>query len=350
MRKLLRHKKRLGFGKSYDVRKLIKLPTNEHTKGSIGIDSGKLIITLPAKLNFEENYEETTSHLQLLRNAVRNFRPVRLLDFDYIEEISPSAALVLASEVDRWNQKVGGRLKARVEGWNEDIKRLLCQMGYFELLRIPKPDEPWPNGNMTFLEFKRGKVSNLESAVLAKLLRQEIEELVNQKIKKHFLFEGLSEAITNVGQHAYQNANFLTVQQWWVSASFDSKTKTLCVTFYDQGDGIPATIPKSTWFQNVKDVVASWKDFSSWTDSRKIMGAMEIGRTSTGRSERGKGLQNLVEFARAHQGGRLSIYSLCGMYRQTFRLEETTVQVTSDLRDNKNSIGGTLIEWSVKLQ
>ena len=45
---------------------------------------------------------------------------------------------------------------------------------------------------------------------------------------------------------------------------------------------------------------------------------MEVGRTSTRLQERGKGLQNLVEFAKIYSEGRLSIYSIRGMYVCTF--------------------------------
>jgi len=78
----------------------------------------------------------------------------------------------------------------------------------------------------------------------------------------------------------------------------------------------------------------------------KIAGAMEVGRTSSRLAERGKGLQNLIEFAKAHSFGSLSIYSLRGMYRQVF----TNGSEPDDIkRDFQNSIGGTLVEWSVNL-
>lgn len=342
-KKILRHKHRAGRQQPFDSDRWLGLPLNEHTKDSVSIEDGKLVIHLPNRLDFEDNYEQTASHLQLLRKAVRDARPVRRLEFDDLEFISPSAALVLASEVDRWNQKVRGRLKANVDTWKTDIKRLLRQMGYFDLLNIEEPDEPLPSGKMTFLRFIKGEVTDLESAQLAKKLRVEIENVFGLEIQKQFLFEGLSEAITNVGQHAYQQTNFFTVQQWWVSASFDSENRILCVTFYDQGVGIPITLPKSKFFEHVRDV------FSGWTDSRKIKAAMEIGRTSTGRTERGKGLQNFIEFAKSHREGQLSIYSLRGRYRENFYLDSSADRVPSELRDYQNSIGGTLIEWSVKL-
>jgi hypothetical protein len=200
-----------------------------------------------------------------------------------------------------------------------------------------------PAKKTTFLPFKRGQANAENSGQLAKQLRVEIETLVEQRIKKHFLFEGLSEAITNVGQHAYRDEVDYRRKQWWLSASYDEDERKLCVTFYDQGDGIPETLPRYRFFEAIKDV------FNSWTDSQKIEAATQIGRSASGLQERGKGLQNLVEFAKVHSVGKLSIYSLQGLYVQSYSNDGTNATQTSARKDFDISIGGTLIEWSVTL-
>jgi hypothetical protein len=325
-------------------RPLAGIHLNARTKRSVNVDKEKMItIALPEHLDFEDNYENTVSHFSVLREAVQNRKRIRSLDFSSIKFISPSAALVLASEVDQWNQRIRGRLKASLPSWDEDLKRLLCQMGYFELLQIEKPATDWPTGKTTFLKFKRGQANEPNGGQLARQLRMEIEQIVGQKIKKHFLFEGLSEAITNVGQHAYRGIGDHKRRQWWLSASFNSEDKTLCITFYDQGEGIPQTIPTSGIAEFIKD----YSGF--WSDSQKIKAATEVGRTASGQAERGKGLQDLIVFAKAHSFGKLSIYSLRGLYMQMFSQNGIPAEQNSLRRDFENSIGGTLIEWSVKL-
>lgn len=341
--KQLRRKRRKNGGSSGSPR-LAGLHLNAHTKANVSADKERsLTICLPERMDFQDNYEQTASHFAVLREAIYSKKRIKTLDFSRIEHISTSAALVLASEVDQWNQQTKSRLKANLPSWKEDIKRLLCQMGYFELLHLEKPSTEWPQKKTTFIPFKRGQAKAENSGQLAKRLRVEIEALVGHRIKRHFLFEGLSEAITNVGQHAYRDVGDCRRKQWWLSASYNAETRLLCVTFYDQGDGIPRTLPRSRWFEVAKDV------FNSWTDSQKIQAATDIGRSSSGMEERGKGLQNLVEFAKAHSSGRLSIYSLCGMYLQSFSNDGSVCKQTSARRDFENSIGGTLIEWSVNL-
>lgn len=342
--KNLRRRNRFKRRNSSGTRPLSGIHLNDHTKSSVSVDiEQKLTIKLPEQLNFETNFEETISHFGLLREAIYSRKRIKSLDFSKIRHISPSAALVLASEVDQWNQRVGGRLRANLPTWNEDIKRLLCQMGYFELLNLEKPETAWPQKSMTFLPFKRGEVVKQNGGQLAKQLRIEIESLVAQRIKKHFLFEGLSEAITNVGQHAYREVADYRRKQWWLSASFDCDSRVLRVIFYDQGDGIPKTLPRAHFFEVMKSL------FNTWSDSQKIQAAMDVGRTSSGKVERGKGLQNFVEFAKAHSQGTLAIYSLNGCLRQKYSNDGVTQSLESERYDFENSIGGTLIEWSVIL-
>jgi len=319
---------------------------NKHTVTSVRCDdSRRITINLPERLNFLEDYEDTCSHFAILRNAVEKGWRIKRLDFSKISSISTSAALVLASTVDQWKERVRGRLKADLPSWQADITRLLCQMGYFELLGLRKPAHEWPRGDTTFLPFMRGKVGGEDSGAMAKQLRVNIENMVGGSIRKHFLFEGLSEAITNVSQHAYTDVVDDKRKYWWLSASFNSVTRELCVTFYDKGVGIPKTLPAHKLFEKIKLV------FDAWSDSKKIEAAMEIGRTSSGMEERGKGLQNLIEFAKAHEIGKVRVSSLRGCFEEAYETGQSGEQEMGRSRtDFRHSVGGTLIEWSVILK
>lgn len=340
-RKNVRRRKRISRRRVDYGRQLTKVLINEHTKESTSTDGRTIVIKLPERLDFEQHYSATVSHFFNVRLAARGKIRLKSLDFSNLRYISSSAALVLASEVDRWNQHVKRKLRAKVETWHEDIRRLLCQMGYFELLGLPNPNYPALKPTI-FLPFVRGIITpDSDPGKLAKALRQKIEQTIGAKVKKMPLFDGLSEAITNVSHHAYTDeASF---RQWWLSGSFDQSDQRLCVTFYDQGLGIPATLP----YSKIITLIANFLNLR--LDSEKIEAAMEVGRTATGMPNRGKGLQNLLEFAKAYDWGNLTIYSLHGMYRvNTRKVGNRTIQ-TVDRVDHEHSIGGTLIEWSVQL-
>jgi hypothetical protein len=301
-------------------------------------------IRLPERLDFESCYEVTAAHFSLIGQCLKKGFRIRSLDFSSLKQISPSAALVLVSLVDIWNVKVGGRLRAAHRTWHPEVKALLCQMGYFELLGLPRPLEV-PKGLTTnFLEFVRAQVGSSQSGALAKKLRIDLERIIGQRLKRQFLFEGLSEAITNVGQHAYKTSKAGHRPYWWMSGSYDRAKRKLTVMFYDRGEGIPNTLPNSAFFELIRAY------FYSWKDSEKIRAAMEIGKTSTGKQERGKGLQNFVEFARAHRTGKLSIYSLRGLHKMTWNNEDKSDDPSdTETIDYKHSICGTLIEWTVTI-
>lgn len=306
-------------------------------------------INLPKHLDFWENYKMTVELFHRVRKAVLDKKKLKRLDFSKIRDISPSAALALASEVDCWNQAVGGRLRADTESWHPDIQRLLAQMGYFELLDLPQPSERPKEGNTIFTQFYRGGSKTANKGEVAKTLRENIEEIVGRKMQNHtLLFTGLTEAIANVGQHAYDSKEKpYGDKPWWLSASWNKKTRRLCVTFYDHGVGIPETLPKSSLFKKIID----WNIENN--DSRKIAAAMRVKRTRTMRPERGKGLQDLVHFAKAFADGQLRIYSKRGKFQMAWKdgnlNGESSNNLTESKEEFKNSIGGTLIEWSVVL-
>jgi len=306
-----------------------------HKNKSISID-------LPRRLDFEDNYEITADRLGSIRKAVDRNLKIKTIDFSELREISTSAALVLASTVDQWREKVNGKIKANLPSWNESIITQLHEMGYFTLLNIPEPPGNLPESDICFLRFKREIAASATAGDTAIELREGIEKMVGESIQRQFLFEGISEAITNVSQHAYPDSMDEQQKYWWVSASFNRKTRKLEVTFYDRGAGIPITLPSHKLFGLIR------YKFDNWKDSGKIRAAMKLGRTSSGLKERGKGLQNLLEFAKAHSAGKLSIKSLKGIYQEVFYIDEQGKQtVTKNKIDHEYSIGGTLIEWSV---
>ncbi len=343
---LLRRARKLLLRRQNIRRRIPKLlDTGPLTRGSvITSHDRRIIIRLPERLDFESCYEITAAHFSLIGQCLKKGFRIKSLDFSGLTEISPSAALVLVSLVDIWNVKVGGRLRAAHKTWHPEVRALLCQMGYFELLGLERPQEVPPGLTTTFLEFVRGRVGGGDSGSLAKQLRINLEGIVGRRIKRQFLFEGLSEAITNVGQHAYKTSKSGHHHFWWMSGSYDAANQRLTVMFYDRGEGIPKTLPNSDFFELIQEF------FHTWKDSEKIKAAMEIGRTSTGKQERGKGLQNFVEFAKSHRTGKLAIYSLHGLHKMTWERNESQ-DSPSHIHNNdfKHSICGTLIEWTVTI-
>jgi hypothetical protein len=306
--------------------------------------ANRITLVLPAQLDFDSNYENTCRHFHILRRAIEWGIRIKKLDFGELEQISTSAALVLVSTVDQWRRRVRRPLTADFQSWNPEVVKLLCEMGYCEALRIRRPDRIDSGGAISFVPFKSGRISNLQKGKIAKELRIEIEAIIGEEIDRGSLYEGLSEAITNVSHHAYKTIFDVARQFWWVSGSYNARTRELSVSFYDRGSGIPKRIVKNKRLEHM------WDAMGQWTDSKKIEAAMQLGRTSTDLDERGKGLQNFVSFAIAHKYGKIKVRSLRGLYEEEhIGREFSGHQRFVRMVDYKESIGGTLIEWLVKI-
>lgn len=300
-------------------------------------------LSLPEKLDLEDNSEVTLKCLGMIRRASRRQVAITELNMDCIQSISPSAALALASEIDRWNQSIQRRLVAKSDNWNPDVRKLLCNMGLFELLGLGRPVGLALSYQNTFLPFKRGEVSDRKhGGSIAQSLRKDIEATAGTAIKRHLLFDGLSEAITNVSQHAYKNLKKQRFRQWWMSAAIDHAKNKITVSFFDHGKSIPVTLPAAKFFERIKE------HFTSWTDSEKIEAALEQGRSSTLLAQRGKGIQNFLEIVRAYPGSWVTIYSRRGRLRVTNDI--VTGKLVYTKQERKNLLGGTLIEWSFSPQ
>jgi hypothetical protein len=347
-RKIERHKKRRKFSHLKSIVKTIeKMGINKKNAKNVAYEHATRrikTIVLPESLNFNVNYEETVNHLGVIRKAIENNVKISRIDFSKIKEISTAAALVLASLVDQWRERVRGKIKADLPTWDASLIKLLKQMGFFDLLSLPKPIADDHSSSITYVPFQKGRVGEKDAGKRAKYLREQIEEITKKRINRHYLFEGLSEAITNTCHHAYPGVTDEQRKYWWLTGSFDEVENLLQITFYDRGVGIPKTLPAHSSFEKIKDA------FGQWSDSKKIKAAMEIGRTSSGLPERGKGLQNLIEFAKSYPKGCLRITSMRGTYSENYiMVDGEESKCYPNRTDHLSSIGGTLIQWSVNI-
>ena len=176
----------------------------------------------------------------------------------------------------------------------------------------------------------------------------QLHKIVGAEIKKWaFLHGGLDEAITNVGHHAYpQNCSIRQVHRnWYLTGSFNAASKELKVVFYDQGIGIPRSLPSSKLWERILSRLSSLPAVEARKHATLIRAAMNVNRTRTSQSDRGKGLPDMKEFIIHRGGGYLTIMSGFGLYK--FSIVSGKQQERSDRLDVP--IEGTLIIWKVEL-
>lgn len=305
-------------------------------------------LVAPAEMNLDK--PETLSFLNQVRLAANNKKKYFGIDFTKIRSITPSCALVFTSEIHRSSLVRGSKNRLRVidfNKWDSDIKYLLRDMGMFDLLRIsnlPKNFMKEPKAsNKRFFKFVSDKTINGEKSVV---FRDAVAEAISDIPNKKRLQKAISEAMDNALFHGYPdgfvNNSPFKQKRWWLSASFDYSDNTLTLMFFDQGIGIPKSLPQvhPGLFGRIINMFDD--------DDKKIEAATKAGRSSTNKDHRGKGLPQIIDYVKKYdKSGLIKITSGKGIYSLVKRPDTRKPDIKLSI--NEFDINGTLIEWQIKL-
>lgn len=321
--------------------------------------ANRLTIYLPKEMNFSDKYDSTILVIQAIRRLTsitstkRNAYKLGSVNFDDLKTISTSAALVLTAEISKWDDSVRKVLKPKTDLWDKTVLEQFIELGFFDL--FPGRATPTLEGNhnqsaKNLVKYIKGKCTDNDKTVF---LKQEIRKIVGDKVGKWpFLYTGLSEAITNVSQHAYPNNDSVNDidKNWYLTGSFDQSTRELKIVFYDQGVGIPTTLPASKLKESIIEFLSKllsdrFTSLDKIKHSTMLEAAVQAERTCTSEEDRGKGLQDLLQFIDQRKEGYLSILSLKGLYK--YNIDSNGCNTKTDSFDVP--MPGTLIIWSVAL-
>lgn len=352
-----RGKKRINRHKNgYTNNDVNKWIDTQIENGLNAVIKGNLVkIILPENLNFFHDYENTALHFNAIRKLTKKNQSSRKtyklgsVDFDYLKSSSTSAALVLTAELSKWDDLIRNRLKPKIENWNSDILVNFNELGFFDLFNNkPKNLDCFEKNarcDRKIVKYIKGHCGD-DKDKQTRLLKDSISTIIGSKINKWtFLHSGLSEAIVNVSHHAYpvENGYSEIDKKWYLTASYNTKKKELKVVFYDQGIGIPKSLPASELWEKALDFLSIFPMADRKKDEVILKAAVELDRTRTDESDRGKGLQDLLEFIRQRRDGYLSIISLRGLFK--LEIKDGIETVRSEHFDSP--VDGTLIIWSV---
>lgn len=305
-------------------------------------------IILPKRFDLLNNYDKTAQCFELIRNASLNQkRDVRLV-LKNLEFIQPAAMLVLGAEIYRCSKIHAGKLGIGGDYPDDQNVEIILQIfGFFDLIKvqnrleISEPSDPikvikfltdnWVNGRL---------VKNLEENLFGG--KEKTDKGASGK-----LFSGITEAMANVSNHAYVDSIKSKIpglrNQWWMTGAIDKKNQLFNAIFFDQGVGIPATVPNNYPSDQLKEISRRYRTKNA--DGDLIHAAMALGRTRTGEKHRGKGLTDIRELIDSvGQESVLKIISGKGQY-----IYDSKGIEHAEFKTNKTSLGGTMIEWQIPL-
>lgn len=306
-------------------------------------------VTLPAPEILDVSKNETLYFLNELRKYADDRLCALYVDFKPIKYITPSCALVLASEFDRMSRIRGKRNRIQVvdfDKWDTNIKVLLRDMGMFDLLNIRNIPKDFSSetcdNKIRFFKFIVGNSIDGSSAIKFKdTINSVIAGVPNEKK----LQIAITEAMDNVFNHGYPDdfiqKSKLKYRLWWLSASIDTQKNILHLMFFDQGIGIPQSLPRihPGLFGKIVELFD--------TDDKIIKAATQAGRSATGKKYRGKGLPQIIGYVCSYdKPGYIRIQSGKGIYEKIKNNDKKTVD---KLYTVQYDIHGTLLEWQLEL-
>lgn len=266
------------------------------------------------------------------------------LDFSITKKIHPGGMLVLMSNIEIINSRCVGGVNIRCAP--ESIPaQLFDHFNYTAGLGLPKKRRKIENKMVTKWNYLSGRDS--DGSKISGLLANYRSTCTSETPEG--LYESLTEAITNVKHHAYLDKNS-EESKWWIFSSHDDQGEDqdhsiLYIAVYDRGIGIQKAMRRNPqWEETVTKFLLSETFRESWLEKKLLQEAVEMERSSTGMSHRGKGLPDMKEFVAFTRTG--SMYIMSGRAQYTY----TASTQTSDCTLCDDELPGTLILWSIPLQ
>ena len=291
----------------------------------------------------KSDVDEYFSFLSKLR-AVRSCK--QTINMKDVHRMSVDATLLFKAELSRLIELHSIRFTA-IAPTSSRAQQVLKQTGIDQLLNLKIDIEPSREDviHWRIAEGPRDEVdtSNLE------IITEDIEEVTG--MKTHPVYQGIIESIGNCVEHAYKDHPDVTWKMperpgWWIFQQV--KEGRLMVVVCDLGIGVNRALPLTLANEEgaLKKLIHLFRR-TKGEDARALLAAMEYGRSSTKRQERGKGMQNAHAVIDDHGEGDFYAISNRGCYTYNRRPQSTKGQ--SNAVRLRHSIHGTILGWSLPL-
>lgn len=333
-----------------------ELVRSSHT--ALGAPQKCLRLPAPSNFRLAENPDQVLSFIYELRRQIfinnrfrsrgSKRRPSIYLDLDPISQIDLEGALLLAAEIDRVRLVIGFRPTMDDANWHPGVRALLYEFGFYDVVEadrvrgaepIPDISQILKDSGIAVVRFK----SDVEAdGQKAKELRDDVYAMCEPPgDAKRPVYDVLFEAVLNAVQHAYPadipGDGVPSVKRWWAGALVDQASGYLNLVVYDQGVGIPATLPRRSWWSLLSGKLPELND------AAVIAGGLEFGRSgATDDQGRGNGLHRICGLTDAFDAAEVLFTSLNGQvkYAKGGGVERETLNTR---------FCGTMIRWRAKV-
>lgn len=302
----------------------------KRTEARIRIPTTARRIALPSELLFNgdddsrKKFDKFVSDVEVTLITGRGV----LVDLEGVKTLFPCGLLLLMGHVNSWIARFPSRLTANYPT-DDAVEQMLQQVGVLKSFGL-RARTSISHATVTQWQYFTGTQVDAHEMVP---FMDKLSERIGRE-KQSILYESVSEAITNVRQHAYTEGESTP---WWMFAII-SESK-IIVAIYDRGASIPATLLEKP---GIQEQMEKWFAGRKKRDAWLIQAAIN-GRSSTKLSYRGKGLSEMLESTKLVPGSVLAIFSREGMFNY---------ERTSDKAKCARlivPIVGTLVLWQLNM-
>lgn len=372
--KLYRHK--------YKKEKIIKSMWYRGSSLRAQITNPEKIWKFPTLMCFGRTADKTLQSFEYVRKSLNRNQKNRLwfkpnlninrevkvsnyIAMDHVDEISTSAALVLAAEYERRRMTMDESPPIfDIENWNSKLLYKLDQIGFFERFgyTIVTENDKCLDTDVLTVPFYSGTSSEMDKVdkKLIKLVEHIDSEFQISQEMRMALNSAVGEAANNSREHAYESYHdfeYPNVGLWWATGAASRNDRKIVISLYDQGVTIPISYPRLGIFKKVSGMMNLFDTSSSSkyaNDAKLIQAATLYGKSGRAVNKEkkvtsddgGYGLPQMKEAINLCGGGELMILSRGGKY--IYNVNNGCIEEQLDTFEY--SIGGTLIEWTVTLQ
>lgn len=242
------------------------------------------------------------------------------LDFNAVQVLLPDGAIYLYNILDKLHSaKLTGRMSK-----NKTVKAMMTKLNFHQRMNL----RPF---SQTIPMVDRWLVITGQSADLGTnydIIEAEIVKMIPSKIARIRLQNAISEAVTNVVNHAYDtNAKY----KRWV-LFFSVQNDKCAIVISDLGKTIPVTVPIK-----LKDKIQ--QPLSFWNgskDSVLIDIATRWRKTATDQSYRGKGFDDIIMVEDVFNDTQVYIASRKGVWSSN-----------KGAFDYSDTVFGTIVSWVI---
>lgn len=312
------------------------LQRRQHSKVSA---KAECILYAPAKITLrgKKAHAELTGFLAELRRAFAHHSRDLCIDFSQTTNVFPEGMLLFYAELDRL-VSIFTEKKARcIPASHNTVDGVLQHLGIYQLLRHNSLLTPQGHNVVGW------KVHHAQQ-VDGTIFGPPLEALKLKTDLSRKLYEGVSEAVTNVLHHAHllprkDGLNLPVRDEWWMFIH-ESESK-LYVAVCDLGIGIPRSLPLQHTWEAIMHATRVIFGQRRRTDGRLIQAALRLRRSRTEASHRGMGFSDMIAALNTMPESRMMIHSNHGVLTYNASTQPPAIDVMSF----KSSVLGTIIAW-----